>query len=429
MQAATTTYKEAALERLLLEVNQIALELNLPERLPIKQSDLLEVRINTPFWSDSAQQFGVVSTSNYYYFASAGNRLSSIEVNFGPNEIRGPAYNESLRKRYAAPRTQVDTNAAYTLAVQLMTKAGIDVKALERDAQQTEISFWEVGSRFVPVYSVVWRRLAAFRGDSQPKLEALASIQLLVPEQRVIRMNVKQAKYIKRSQLKVADRDRLLQQTGDSKLRELWFTTEQYKAAVVEAILREANWAASALHLPEQLPIVSSNLTEVKIGSPYMADHGGNFATIGTEKYRYSAGEKLNYVGRSHADYGGEEYYFASLINRYAMPSDRFNPAMAYNLATQWLSALTVDLKRLETEYRSEVSPVWMSEGKFIPLYKVEWVRPVTGSRRRDVAVMVEILAPENTLEQIHIVKPEYMTRSPLVLSNRESLLQVAVPK
>jgi len=114
--ATTDAYRRAAFEILLAEANQIARELELPERLPIKRSDLLETWINTPQWADSARQFGFVCTSNYYYYASVGNKLASIVPNFGKDDLRRPAYMEALRKRYLMPKAQMDTNAAYAMA-------------------------------------------------------------------------------------------------------------------------------------------------------------------------------------------------------------------------------------------------------------------------------------------------------------------------
>ncbi len=430
LRATTKAYQEAALEVLLAEANQIARELELPERLPIKRSDLREARINTPYWAEHARQFGFVSTSNYYYYANVGNRLGWVDPNFGPDEVRRPVFMESVRKRFLRPKAQMDTNAAYAMATQWLAKVGADVPALERDAERVDISAREIGGNFVPVYLVRWQKLAQFRGDSSPpKLESVASIQFVAPERRILQMRVNQAKYIRRKALTVPDRERLLQSSDDPKLRELWFTTEAYRAAALKLMLEEVNWAARALRLPEQLPIESSDLTDMLIGTPFTADHQGCFVTVYTEKYCYGAGQKLTAIGRPYLFTGEEEHYIASLRTRHAVPRSRMNPTGAYNLATQWLAAVSVDLKRLEADYPHRITVPWDLGDYCVPLFTVEWSKPIEGSGRRDVAAMVEVLEPERSLEQLVIERPEYMARGPIVVPDRGKLLQATKEK
>jgi hypothetical protein len=163
------------------------------------------------------------------------------------------------------------------------------------------------------------------------------------------------------------------------------------------------------------------------MGTPYTADHHGLFATVFTGKYGYRAGEKILAVGRPDR-YGQEQHYIATIRTRYTMPKSRMNPDAAYNLATQWLAAVSIDLKRLEAAYPHEVSPLWMLEDKFVPYYIVEWVKPFPNSRVRDVAAVVEVLEPERSLEALLIEKPEYMKRGPIIVPNREKLLEKVPP-
>src|SRR5437867_2485299 len=48
----TESYKREALQVLLKEANEAVRRMQLPEALPIKLSDLIDFRIETPFWSD-----------------------------------------------------------------------------------------------------------------------------------------------------------------------------------------------------------------------------------------------------------------------------------------------------------------------------------------------------------------------------------------
>jgi hypothetical protein len=421
--ASSQGYREAALEVLLAEANRIACDLELPEKLPIQRSDLSEVGISTPFWSDHSGGFGFLSTTNYYYYANQGNRLASIVPNFEPDDTRRPAYMESLKKRYLLPKAQMDTNAAYVAATQWLAKAGVDLQALERDAQWVEISAWEIGGKFVPLYRVRWRQLGAYRAQiGPPEPQSIAGVEFLAPEHRLLQMDVNQEKYLKRKPLTVPGRDGLLQQADDAKLRELWFTTEPYKAAALNAMLKEVNWLASALRLREDLPIGCTNITYSIIGTPFAADRG-YFATVRTANYAYHASEKMSSVRRYRCD-GEEERFIASLRTRYALPKDRLSTRAAYSLATQWLAAASVDLKRLEADYSPEVNPMWISETQFCPLYTVEWAKRIEGSRTRHVAAKVEVLEPERSLQMLSIERPEYMARARIVVPDREKLLK-----
>src|ERR1051325_1707399 len=69
----TRAYKEAALDVLLQEVNRVAHDMQLPEKLPIERADLVETHVAAPFWSEHVGGFGSITTRNYDYSASVGN--------------------------------------------------------------------------------------------------------------------------------------------------------------------------------------------------------------------------------------------------------------------------------------------------------------------------------------------------------------------
>jgi hypothetical protein len=432
MRATTSAYREAMLDLLLAEVNQIARDLDLPEKLPIRRSDLLEVRVNTPYWADWSQASGGITTSNYHYFASVGNRLTWVDPNFGPDAIQEQKYMESLWRRYAMPVSQMNTNAAYAMATQWLAEAGMDLQGIERDADRVEVMAFERGTRFVPVYVVAWQRLATHRAmsvDMPPTFESIASVRLVSPERRLLQMRVNQLKYVRRKPLLLPNRDKLLLETTNSELRKLWSTTEAYKQAALEVMHKEAQWAASALNLPDSVPASSSGFADAIICAPYVADHQGGLGAVYTDKYCYGAGKKFSSVERSFRISGGEENFNAAIWSRYRRPKTGEYPLAVYSLATQWLAGISVDVKKLESSYPPQVSNDWISDGYFVPIYKVEWAKPIEGSSREDVAAMVEVLEPERLLLKLIVNKPEFMTRAPIVIPNREQLLRTSNSK
>ena len=417
----TRAYKEAALDVLLQEVNRVAHDMQLPEKLPIERADLVETHVAAPFWSEHVGGFGSITTRNYDYSASVGNKLSYIVRNLGPSDQREQAYNNSLKARYLAPINQMDTNAAHAMATQFLASAGVDVLALERDYRK-EILAWEVGDKFVPVYSIRWHQ--PYDITSGPP--APAFVQLLAPERRLLQMHVESEKHLRRKRLVVPNRDRLLQQTEDPQMRQMWLTTEAYKQAALLVMLEEVNRICRALTLPERLPVRVSDLRKVIIETPFVSDHIGHFGTVRTDNYAYGAeAYKLVHVTRATS----EEQQRADrevFRKRYSVPEAQLNTNAAYRLATQWLAAASVDVAALERDYQVQIRPWdWHpnqgSRGRFTPLYELRWERTV--GRLLERAVYMEVLEPERQLETLRVEKPEYITRPPFTVPDRDRLL------
>jgi len=422
-QATTESYRRAALRTLLDEVNCLAGALQLPEKLPIQPEDLIESAVFPPGWSESSGWFGSIGTPNYHYAASAGNKLCSIERNRISGAL-GPDYFDSLKRRYAAPKGQMDTNAAYSMATQWLSAAGVDIKALERDSL-VQISAWDLGDKFVPLYHVSWKQPhATRRQETDPRddgFQNAATVEFVQPDRRLLQMRVENAQYLKRKPLTVPDRERLLQQTDDPLLRQMWFVTQAYKEAALDLLLMEVNKLGPALGLPDRFPLRASDLTEVSMGSPFISERLGRFGSVATEDFTYSAamGNKLSVIGKNFRSQD-EGRYLASLKTKYALPKIQINTNAAYMLATQWLSAISVDVKALERDFKIRIKP-WDLGNQFVPLYEVAWIKdnnPAEGA-----AALVEVLEPERVMKSLAVYKAEYIKREPLSVANREKLL------
>ena len=74
----TPAYRREALRLVIEEANRVAREVQLPEKLPITQSDLLEAYISPPRMSQALGIFGTVTTSNYTYYVSVANKFSFL---------------------------------------------------------------------------------------------------------------------------------------------------------------------------------------------------------------------------------------------------------------------------------------------------------------------------------------------------------------
>ncbi len=92
------------------------------------------------------------------------------------------------------------------MATKWLSALAVDVPALSRDCPP-KVSWWKLGTNFVPFYKVEWRHK-----NSMP--ETAATVELLLPERSLIRLVVDDAKYLQREPLVARNRDELLQITN-----------------------------------------------------------------------------------------------------------------------------------------------------------------------------------------------------------------------
>lgn len=205
MTFTTPAYRQEALRLVIAEANRVASELHLPESLPIRQTNLSAWYITPPRMAQGLRAFGNITTSNYTYYVSVGNKLSFLVGTHLETEY------SQLRARYLWPMSRMDTNAAYQLATQFLAAASMDVKALNRDCQVRVDAFTPEGKNgrhFVPVYWVYWMaRGPEHRGS-------IASVELLEPTRSLRQLRVEKAEYILRKPLEVQNLDSLLSQTN-----------------------------------------------------------------------------------------------------------------------------------------------------------------------------------------------------------------------
>ena len=184
-------YQKEAFGLVLREANKVALELNLPEKLPITETDLTEFFISPFEYSYEEKSIGSVTTQQYVYCVSQGNKFSYL---FGTHQ------NEDCRryqKQYTLPITQLDTNEAYLLATQWLAAVSMDVDKLNHDYPViVEVEHDYIQSppgKFVPVYDVYWAK--------ERHNGSVASVRLFTPTKTLLQLCVEDPKYILRQPL------------------------------------------------------------------------------------------------------------------------------------------------------------------------------------------------------------------------------------
>ncbi|MGH7990451.1 MAG: hypothetical protein ACREDS_09725, partial [Limisphaerales bacterium] len=195
----TPSYQKAAYKLVLKEANEVARELQLPEKLPITESNVAEFYISPFGFAYGYEKIGNITTKHYMYGIEQGDKFSDLSV---------ANYNQTCLeyKKQLLPIEQMNTNAAYQMATQWLSEASMDIKALNQDCQiRIEVNkFWNglasgqklTGRQFVPIYDVWWL-------SSKDKSEGgdTAYVQLFAPTKTLLQLAVRDPKYILRKPL------------------------------------------------------------------------------------------------------------------------------------------------------------------------------------------------------------------------------------
>lgn len=163
--------------------------------MPISEAQLLRYYISPVKMAQRWGTIGNVTTTNYIYYVSIGQKFSSLVRTHLNTEY------ELLRKLYLWEVSRIDTNAAYTLATQFLSAVSIDVQAINRDGLVKILPFLPEGNHgahFVPIYWVYWEKKEAVGQGS------IASVEVLLPTKSLRQLDVKESRYILRRPIKIS---------------------------------------------------------------------------------------------------------------------------------------------------------------------------------------------------------------------------------
>jgi len=197
------------------------------------------------------------------------------------------------------------------------------------------------------------------------------------------------------------------------------FTTPAYQKEAVSLIIEEANRVAQELRLPENLPIVQTNLLEAYISPPRLAQASKALGNITTSNYNYcvAVGDKFSSLVRTRLEEDENK-----TRSKYQWPISQINTNAAYLLATQFLKATSMDVDALNTNCALTIKaslPEGENSKKFVPLYWIIW----SEKDKSRGGASVELCLPTKTLLQMHVNKSEYILRQPLQITNLDYLL------
>jgi hypothetical protein len=219
-------------------------------------------------------------------------------------------------------------------------------------------------------------------------------------------------------------------------------TTFAYQSAAMQLMVAQANFDAQQLHLREPLPIVvPSNTNDWNVAMP----PDGVAGTLTTSNYIYQfTGGRLLWIQIKTPPRSATELQ-TSLIDTNG----------AYQLARQWLEALSVDVAALESKYphivkSSAAPPALFTRGNIRtadpapkrpggtnnvrrvapvpprpPVFRVSWggSDPQSASNRTPTQVSMEILGSAKQCLSLHISNPNLLRNPPLQVTNAAALL------
>jgi hypothetical protein len=187
------------------------------------------------------------------------------------------------------------------------------------------------------------------------------------------------------------------------------------------------------LKLPEQLPITKSDVIEYHIG-PF----GFNYAYrsigfVATSNYIYSVSIENKFSNLSVANSDQQCLNYKKQL----LPITLMDTNAAYQMATQWLSESSMDVKSLNRDCRVkvEIDNFWnglapgkqMTNRRFVPIYNVWWLSSKDEAEGGDTAY-VQLFAPTKTLLQLSVRNSTYNLRKALVFTNLADLFPGIAP-
>lgn len=208
-------------------------------------------------------------------------------------------------------------------------------------------------------------------------------------------------------------------------------TTAAYQSAALQLMVGEANLAARQLDLHESQPFVTAqNTNEWNVSPPPMGVGGSILSPNYIFEFRKGQlawVNKIDWLKKVSPP-------ITNLVELSSRPS-LLDSNSAYQLATQWLGNLSLDVAAMERKYPLHVFQVpaqktdargrnlpGVSNNVPIPLYKISW-----GERTPPMdsfnPVRVEILGTTKELLQLRIQDASLFGRRPLTVTNAVELL------
>lgn len=212
---------------------------------------------------------------------------------------------------------------------------------------------------------------------------------------------------------------------------QLLHTTTAYQTAAFQLMVGEANFAAKQLDLKERLPITITQSSNEWNISPPPWGVGGSVLTS-NYVYRFEKGRLTSIKQRDW-----EERISPATTNllEWTRQTSLIDSNGAYQLATQWLGSLSVDVAKLEQKDPAHVFqrsvPISttsqngeeIKEQRPVPFFEVGWSKQPPPFSYLSGSIGVKILGTTQELLQLRIRDVSFFRNPPLQVTNASELL------
>ncbi|MGH7977280.1 MAG: hypothetical protein ACREC8_11545 [Limisphaerales bacterium] len=234
-------------------------------------------------------------------------------------------------------------------------------------------------------------------------------------------------------------------------------TSLAYRSAAVQQMLEEANYFSEHLKLPPPHPIRLNDLQDIFVSAPWFSMTDENFYKFAQQSVsadpiiakiraaRFGAGGNLQTTNFSFSFARGRLFGIENRINHderfsmyatWARTPSLINTNGAYQLATQWLAAVDIDVAALNKKYRHKVEQRWFwnqpgfihhppgdTNKTMLPIYEVTW-----GAEAANHPAFVQILGTTKELMKLHLGDLSLSRRPLLVITNAIKLNNIPDP-
>lgn len=204
-----------------------------------------------------------------------------------------------------------------------------------------------------------------------------------------------------------------------------------YKYVAMILMLAEVNFFCDQMGIPHE---GTFTYADVRSGShvapPNLKDFGGS---ILTDRYFFGFlwGHLVNFTKRGFMPQDSDGAIQERNMELSKMTST-IDSEDAYQLATNWLAALGVDVPTLERKYRLNlIQWKYYPHGKegpvlMLPVYHVEWLGFIPRSRSRErAAVSVTVFGVTKELVEYHVLDDALFLRPRIEIKDRQKLLDI----
>ncbi len=221
---------------------------------------------------------------------------------------------------------------------------------------------------------------------------------------------------------------RIVDTNGNILFLDPGFTSIQYQRCVLDSLLKEANEVALDLNLKENIPITASNLVRAYISPFGFAYSEGSLGNVSTANYVYGAERDLKFSDITVTKIDDRCRGYAE---QYEWPLSLFDTNAAYQLATQWLDAVHMDVAGLNRDYEAAVAvdPYWnnvrigeLPKHTFTPIYYVSWLVKGKPPYSAGGGASVELFLPTKTLLSLKVDDSRHILREPIAFTNLAAL-------